>query len=120
MGQPVTCTCSSDLKPTLIEWYMTGQSTSVCSQQFITSSRSDFGSNDFVFMPTTDDHGKTLVCVTTTPYGKQNTSKDVEVEGNGEKICVMCGVSYDTSYISQSVISKSRLIYFQEPEAVKK
>ena len=80
VGQPVNCVCSSDLEPTLIEWSKGNQSSSSCLQKVVRY-RSHTGSSSLVVIPHTDDHEEVFKCVTTTPYGTQNTSILVQVEG---------------------------------------
>ena len=81
VGQTVNCICSSDLEPTLIEWYKGNQSSSPCLQSAIRNRRSHSGSSSLIITPTTDDHREIFKCKTTTPYGSQYTSIQMQIEG---------------------------------------
>ncbi len=82
IGSTVNCTCTSDLYPTSVHWYKGNDSLSICSQNVSSNRRTNVGSASTIVIPSTDDHGRTLTCITDTPYGSQQASIDMEVEGN--------------------------------------
>ena len=83
VGEVVNCTCSSDLEPTFISWYKGDQVSPFCSQTIYRSSLfgSVSGSSSAVIRIGTEDHGKVYRCVSDTPYGLQEKSFEVQVEG---------------------------------------
>jgi len=80
LGQAVRCTCSSDLQLTHIEWYKQDQSGPFCSQNITQFSRRLNEMSTAIIIPSTDDHGKILTCVTNTPYGPQNKTVVMDIE----------------------------------------
>ncbi len=82
IGQPVSCTCSSDLEPTLFQWYKKNQSTPFCSETVVRNLwRSNYnGSSTITITVSSDDHGTELKCTTTTPYGNEEKILQMNVE----------------------------------------
>ncbi len=82
IGQPVSCTCSSDLEPTLIQWYKKNQSTPFCSETVARNLWRSYynGSSTIIITASSDDHGTELKCTTTTPYGSEEKILQMNVE----------------------------------------
>ena len=83
VGETVNCTCSSDLEPTSISWYKGDQVSPFCSQTIHRSnlSGSISGSSTAMIRVGTEDHGRVYRCVSNTPFGSQEKSFEVQVEG---------------------------------------
>ena len=83
VGENVSCNCSSDLEPTSISWFKGNQDRQICLQTInqTTLSASFFGSSEAVVKVGTEDHGLSYRCVSDTPYGTQEKSVQVQVEG---------------------------------------
>ena len=80
VGQTINCTCSSDLQPTSFEWYQQDHSDPFCSKNITGYSLNFYGNSYVLVKPSTEEHGKLLICVTKTPYGSQNKSVTVDIE----------------------------------------
>ena len=80
VGQPINCTCSSDLRPRSIEWIKQDLSLSFCSQNITQYHQTYNGSSSVVIIPGTDDRETKLTCFTDTPYGTQNKSVIMDIE----------------------------------------
>ena len=83
VGEAINCTCFSDLEPTSISWYKGDQVSPFCSQTINRSSLSGSVSGSITAMIRvgTEDHGKVYRCVSNAPYGSQEKSFEVYVEG---------------------------------------
>ena len=83
VGDTIRCTCSSDLKPTSISWFKGDQDTPFCLQTIYHNSSSPllYGLSEALISVGIEDHGLSYRCVSDTPYGTQEKSVEVLVEG---------------------------------------
>ena len=103
IGDTVRCNCSSDLEPTSISWFKGDQDTPFCLPTIYrnSSSPSLFSVSEALIKVAIEDHGLSYRCVSDTPYGTQEKSVEVLVEGT---LLCMCNFEIISCVIFNVVV----------------